>query len=400
MTKTEEKALIKPIKKLTHFLHNLYNYDRLFYAYNFFRQFFNKKYFEDKNPAKGCAEQREFLFRTLGEMNKDVAIYLIKFDMPTSGLMATLACTTIQLAVADVFGFTPVIEWKNLFFERDYPGQDGDNIFEYYFKQPCGISVEDAMESYHVATVEHHYEKSVIPFGPHNLYRHLTDEKILYTKAFNRFITLNQFTKDSISMEISNITKGNTLGVHVRGGGYEVAKCKHHPIPISTSEYISEVKNAIDAHGFDNIFLATGSDDVILDFKNEFGGMVKCYNDITRIAPGAKSDWIYLANDGRGSRTDHVYKMGLEVLKDTYTLAKCSGIIGSMSNVSNIAQWINGGKYIYSKVIDKGIHGIDKFGKTVPVYDDEENKMLEDGARTSLEFCHSKQYGHFPDRVP
>jgi len=52
------------------------------------------------------------------------------------------------------------------------------------------------------------------------------------------------------------------------------------------------------------------------------------------------------------------YRMGLEVLRDAYTLVACGGFIGGLSQVSNAARYIKqslGSDYRYKKTISKGI---------------------------------------------
>lgn len=362
----------KTVKRLIDYLHK---HDRLYYVWNFFRQFPNKEYFKDSNPAK---RRHAFLFCTYGDMNKDVPLYLIKFDT-WIGLMGILLHTSVQLAVADFFGFSPVIEWRNLLYQRDNADIGGDNIFEYYFEQPCGISVDDAMNSYCVATVDECTKNSLIPFDL-NFRRQFWDNRIMYTGAINKFIRLNTATKTHVSKAVFTVTEGyNTLGIHIRGGGYQQFKMKAHPKPVSISDYIAEARRAVEEHEFDRIFLATDADDVLEAFVNEFGSMVVYHNDVARIPSGTASDWAFIARDERDSRVDHGYKMGLEVITDVWTLARCNGFIGSMSMVSKAAACINGSEYCFIKIIDNGLYGINDKGDIDPDYIAAEgDKMLKE----------------------
>jgi hypothetical protein len=59
------------------------------------------------------------------------------------------------------------------------------------------------------------------------------------------------------------------------------------------------------------------------------------------------------------NRMHHKYKLGLEVLRDMHTLAKCQGFICGLSQVSICAQIqkiSNNEKFDFLHVIDKGIN--------------------------------------------
>ena len=60
----------------------------------------------------------------------------------------------------------------------------------------------------------------------------------------------------------------------------------------------------------------------------------------------------------KGDRENHNYKLGLEVVRDMYTLAACNGLVAGMSQVSMSARITNKAFYMpYESVciIDKGL---------------------------------------------
>ena len=335
----------------------LYSHHRLYYFYHFFRQFPHKEYFDNVKdllmpPNDGA--RRNFQFRTYGPLNKDKALYYIKIDT-SAGLMAFYFRTAKMLTVASFFGFVPVIEWKSLLYQRDNYINDGDNIFDYYFEPICGISAADAVQSYNVALAD--YSHSIIPEsrGPIN-YIPSNERDALYAKAVNKFITLNSATQAHVSGKINNILEGKkTLGIHVRGGSFK-DNLLGHPVAIDPTEHIAEAKKAISEYGFERIFLATDEEETVATFKKVFGSMVVSYDDVTRTA-GDNFDLPHLALSMRGSRPDHGYLMGLEVVTDVYTLAACQGLIAGMSNVPLAAVYANGDNYELKHFISKGIAG-------------------------------------------
>ena len=349
----------KPIDKFRKFVRA---HDRLYYVYKFFRHFRDGQYFRDLNIQESDGgPNRWFRFKTYGDMNKDKALYMIRNNNQTSGLCAKLNGTFGYLTVADFFGFSPVIEWITLAYQRDVSGVE--NIFEHYFEQPSGISVAEAMQSYHLE-FSPEQAHAILPSPLSSIYSVPSDERIaLYSKAIKKFLRLNPAAHKHIYGCVESILEGKkTLGVHSRGGGFKGMPWGH-PVVIELSEHIAEAKKAVAEHGFEQIFLATDEEETVKQFKQTFGDMVVCHSEIMRLQTDGKSfdlqDLGAMAIYMRDSRPEHGYKMGLEVLTDVYTLAECQGLIAGPSSVPYSALYINGGKYEYKQILYKGIYGID-----------------------------------------
>lgn len=66
-------------------------------------------------------------------------------------------------------------------------------------------------------------------------------------------------------------------------------------------------------------------------------------------------------------RKNHHYLLGLEVLRDAYTLAACDSLLAGMSNVSLAVQYIKlseGAEFKEIEILDHGInHNNRQFGK-------------------------------------
>ena len=298
-----------------------------------------------------------FIFNRYGEENSDSPLYLVNIDQPM-GLMAYFVLTIELLAVCETFTLTPVIYWNARLYWKDSEKLSA-NVFDYFF-QPSEISLQEAMRSACATAYRVLHRNRIFAYSD-SYGMVITDRDIAYVSdIIRRHIRLNRETEEHISKCISNVLGGKkTLGIHVRGSGYK-AKALNHPVHVEPTEHITEAKKAINECGFERIFLATDEEETISQFKDAFNDMVVTYDNTTRLAPGdSSSDQAMLAIDMIGSRPDHSYLMGLEVLTDAYTLAACQGLIAGLSNVSNSAVYINGGKYEYKKIIYKGIYGYD-----------------------------------------
>lgn len=74
--------------------------------------------------------------------------------------------------------------------------------------------------------------------------------------------------------------------------------------------------------------MATDEQEAINVFREEFGDIIKVYEDTWRAPDGDESVAYSQAN-----RPNHHYLLGLEVLRDQHTLTRCSGIVCGVSNL-------------------------------------------------------------------
>ena len=71
-------------------------------------------------------------------------ILLIEFSCKNAGMGDIVISTQQYIRLARQRGWYPVV---NLTLENQYISREGDNMWDYYFSQPAGISVQDALQS-------------------------------------------------------------------------------------------------------------------------------------------------------------------------------------------------------------------------------------------------------------
>ena len=108
----------------------------------------------------------------------------------------------------------------------------------------------------------------------------------------------------------------------------------------------------------DFIFLATDDQEMLDQFKAAFGDKLIYYDDVIRSTGTVMNCFI------EKERENHHYLLGLEIIRDVYTLAACNGFVCGMSYVSFIVQILkraNGQKFTSFYRIFKGIqeNGVD-----------------------------------------
>ena len=123
---------------------------------------------------------------------------------------------------------------------------------------------------------------------------------------------------------------------------------------VSAFNYVSKpyFEPYFESFDFDQIFLATDDSEAIEVFANKFGDKLVYYKDVIRTS----GDETVMKSTV--DRPLHHYNLGIEVIRDSYTLSLCSGLIAGLSNVSIFSRLMKqseGKRYDYLKILDKGI---------------------------------------------
>lgn len=272
-----------------------------------------------------------------------------------SGIGAMLRRSLELLSFSDLLGMVPVIEWgtDSTYYDT---GMDSitRNVFEYYFEPVSPIDYREICECKNI--IEAHTGHG------HYLMEHADDcesyeveekeiEKLGNT--YRNYIHLNKRTKEYIETNLKDIFKeGETvLAVHVRGTDFNIGT-KNHPKVVTTQEYLEKTKELYAKGKYDKVFLATEDENALKLFRQEFNNNLLYYTDVFRtgnhISPHNTPD----------GRPLHYYKLGLEVLRDIYTLANCDSLICGLSQVSFAARYVKSSLEIEYReliVINKGI---------------------------------------------
>lgn len=289
----------------------------------------------------------------MGDKNPGKLVYIAQ-TMGCDGFFAELRFILAELFFADEFGFVPVVQMpRNSFYAEKNEINGTTNPFEYYFEPVSEISLEQAYES--SAVVEHNwhqrnYMHQVLDMNS----GYLPSEEYMVeaAKLVKKYIHLNCIVKPQVNGAIDSVLENcKTIGVHVRGADFK-RHYKNHPNIVTIQEYIDAAEEAMKEQLFERIFLATDDMEALEQFKERFGDRVVFYEDVIR----TKDDETVMKSEV--AREKHHYKLGLEVIRDVYTLAACDGIVAGLSNVSIFARIVKksvGEDYSYKNYINKGV---------------------------------------------
>lgn len=304
-----------------------------------------------------CRDPLDMRITQLGKDNANKIIFYIRLPewwVPTAGFFALLHKTLCAVSFADRMGMEIVVgNWDNCVYEVDPCITGTDKVFEYYFEPLSNISEKSAMQSKNVCFSELQNIDLILKeckmenwFVPTK--RYIQRMAFLYRK----YIRLNSRIQEIMEQDIHSVLQEKkTLGIHYRGTDY-CLNCNGHPVSATIEDYITEIKTAYEKQEFDQIFIATDDKGAIKRFQDEFLN-VTYYQDVYRSTGNTSVVYAddYEKPDG--------YMLGYQVLRDAYTLAACSGLIGGQSQVCYGTQIMKAARnetFEYLKIIDKGIN--------------------------------------------
>ena len=296
----------------------------------------------------------------LGNKNPVKVIMLMNNRAGHGGFCGLWIYYLNRLAFSDKMGFYHVFNCvQSEFYQEDHPMHGTHNVFEYYFQQPCGISLKSAWKSKSVI-----FDWNSADYGYYDVFRvggtidyTFKEADIeLFAKLQKKYIKLRPSLERKICGQIKRMFgESKVLAVHARGTDYKV-EYKGHPLPITTQDYIEAARIQAEQIGADKIFLATDDLSILKAFQQEFGSALLYYDDVIR---SEGTVWnCYVKTNVRNSH----YRLGYEIIRDVYTMAACDGFVCGMSYVSFMVQVV---KKSQDKEFDTFIrlfHGLRKEG--------------------------------------
>lgn len=341
--------------------------DRLYVIARCIRGLNNPDYFKlVKGYYESTYKYTSVLAKHNGMKFPDKVIYSIKYFVPknntdiakgSGGFCATFRLILGQLLFSDMFDMIPVVEWgSNSIYYDSSMDHVTKNVFEYYFEPVSNVDYREVNECKNV--IEAHYSQAHYFIGSVlNSTIVKQDEIEQLGNIFKKYIRFNKTTKEYIDENLNSILnkKEKILAVHVRGTDYNIG-LKNHPKIITPQEYLSVAKDIYSKGLYDKVFLATDDKNVLELFEREFKDNLLYYTDVFR------TENHYGPHSTYSTRPMHYYKLGLEVLRDIYTLANCDSFVCCLSGVATTARYVKvalNQKFEEIIVLDHGINDKD-----------------------------------------
>lgn len=310
--------------------------------------YFTKK--QDDNLFK--IKQRRF-----GLANKNKIIYLVEENNGDYGFFAMYRRWIEYLYFAQICGYTPVIRaGSDFIYQETLENRNGNDAFEYYFEQPSEISLEEVCRSYRVvfSEVRHRQMVEYVFLGKYDCYYYNKHYLNIMSKIVGKYIRFNSETWSYINsgIKLLNIKEAKVLGVHIRGTDFR-KKYNGHPVYIDEQEMYGQIDRLLIDKKYKKIFLATDDKRILENFNKKYRQIICCYQDVLR---SDKDRSVAFLNN---SRRNNQYLLGLEVIRDMYTLSMCDGLVCGISQVAVCAQMhklARKEKFLDLHVIDKGVY--------------------------------------------
>ena len=312
------------------------------------------------DPAGESNQYALLTIEHFGKKYPDKFVYFInssnnsKRARGTSGMYASIRRVLEWLNFADTLGAIPVVSiGKNGTYYDEGMDHITKNVFEYYFSPVSEISIDEVKDCYNVISCRSSHSNFYLKHGyDAKSYKITEDEIRRLGYIYKKYIHLNKTTEQFINSEILKLLNNKrTLGIHIRGTDYKLG-LKDHPNVISIDEYIDITKKILEENNYEQIFLATDDLEILNKFKNDFRDKLVYYNDVIRTSGKVGPHNTY------NERPLHYYKLGLEVIRDVYTLASCDSLICGLSQVSFAARYVKismDQEYNTLRIIDHGI---------------------------------------------
>lgn len=296
--------------------------------------------------------------QTMGDAYEGKTIYLIREQGNGMGFFAEVGVVLIKLYFAYERGFIPYVEWGDRYLYYEAEGVEGEyNAFQHYF-MPVS-DVRDVRHALHVLEADgSHYRQVKEKFDAVSY--DVSEEYIdAMADMMGRYLRYNEKTALYLERECDALLgKKKTIGVHYRGTDFH-KQYNNHPVAVQIEQEIERVQELLEKGGYEQIFLATDENAAVAKFRGVFGERVKVYRDVFR--EDGEESIAFSSSD----RSQHHYRLGLEVMRDEYTLVQCDALVCGYSNVTFIARIMKRAwqhrKYEDYELINNGIHHNDNY---------------------------------------
>ena len=284
-----------------------------------------------------------------GKENPDKTFYVARRFSEVEGHCSMLMTMLGHFYLADRMGMIPVVDMKNhyseLWQEREKRGLE--NSWEYFYEQPAGYTLDDIAKS----------KKIFLSDGVHARktpsYRTTCDsqeEIAFWNKIYNKFVHLNQKTKEIVNNELNvidvkekkliavSIRRGIEWGHLVKDKGFEC----YYNVP-SVMMILENTRRLKEEWGCDGVFLTIDDEEGLELFKKEFGkNLYYIKRDRRKYFIDGKPNPV--AEKGFQPK-ESIYDREVKYLSELFVVSKCDYFIGTRSSTTLGALVIKGEKF-------------------------------------------------------
>ena len=316
----------------------------------FIRKYLRKLIYRDSVnsivPINKTNKLRNAVLIIGGKLNPDKVFYIIQ-RYPGTGFFSNLAFIVNHIQVANRMGFIPIVDMKNFpSFYNEHKKIFGTlNSWEYYFEQLTNYSLDEVYKSKNLILTDGRF------YRDEEFKNKITSSKNLL-KIFNEKIKIKKTKFKTITYLKKKLFTGKKiLGIHHRGTTYKTTE-----YPITINQMINIINEILQKDNYDKIFLVTE------DIKN-FNALTNYFKDkiiCLKSSQKRKGDFDVW---NKYPRPLHRYKLGRNILYETYLLSYCDGFFDIETNPREVAHALNLNPKQKRYTYDNGINSIWKYFK-------------------------------------
>ena len=316
----------------------------------FIRKYLRKLIYRDSVnsivPINKTNKLRNAVLIIGGKLNPDKVFYIIQ-RYPGTGLFSNLAFIVNHIQVANRMGFIPIVDMKNFpSIYNEHKKIFGTlNSWEYYFEQLTNYSLDEVYKSKNLIRTNSKF------YRDEEFKNKITSSKNLL-KIFNEKIKIKKTKFKTITYLKKKLFTGKKiLGIHHRGTSFKTTE-----YPITINQMINIINEILQKDNYDKIFLVTE------DIKN-FNALTNYFKDkiiCLKSSQKRKGDFDVW---NKYPRPLHRYKLGRNILYETYLLSYCDGFFDIETNPREVAHALNLNPKQKRYTYDNGINSIWKYFK-------------------------------------
>ncbi len=284
-----------------------------------------------------------------GEKNKGIKIYIARRANSKAGLFSLVLTALGQVVYAVNRGYVPVVDLSN--YAEGYLGCkiNTSNIWEYYFEQPCGIELAEALSSARVILGNGMIDDRLD--YPQGSIAYNEDELAAWKVAAHKYLIVKKEIQEAADKLYQNLLSGKkVLGVLARGTDYLNVRPSEHPIQPTVEQLMAKIDEAFDVMNYDGIYLATEDSEIYRQFEEKYKEKLISLN-VKRYATQGNEN----INDIRKIDTVDGYTLGRDYLVTILLLARCNGLIAGNTSGTLGALLLNK-TYEYQYIFDLGLY--------------------------------------------
>lgn len=299
---------------------------------------------------------------SFGQLYPDTTFYVIRsikgdspfYIGPVHNLLANYFYVLSHLQYAKVKGYLPIIDQQNypVYNSMPYPVNGTMNAWEYFWQQPCHVSLEEIYRSKHVVLSQQSW------FGQwdigYDTSNYTNRDIIAQYHRLAESVPLNSVVAEHVRHTKESMFHGDEriLGVCYRFGGHakNSKQGQGHPVSPEIEDLLLISQQRLCDWGMKKIFLASDEETIVKCFQEAF-------QERLIVLPRSRtpaSRYYDLQHPNQMYEKNNLYETALSYLTEMELLASCNALIGSVNSGLRYAVVRNGGEYENMAIINRG----------------------------------------------